>query len=67
VLGIDSAVDEIQTYDAGVGVTGSWFDVTVSVKNLTDTRSQIGSNPLDSESITIGRPRTWMARVGMQF
>lgn len=54
-------------YGAMVGLTGGKMDLSLGVRNLTDERNVLAGNFIDPDTLMIGAPRTWTARVALRF
>ena len=62
-----AVLDGFQTYNALVGVANERWEVTFGVRNLTDERPELGATFFEPDDRTIGRPRTWTARLAVRF
>jgi outer membrane receptor protein involved in Fe transport len=50
-----------------IGLESERWSFTVGVKNITDERPQLGSNILEPDTRTIGRPRTITGKLSFEF
>ena len=67
VAGVAPELDGFQLFNALVGFSREWLEVSFGVRNLTDARNQLGANIFETKTLTFGRPRTWSVRLAMSF
>jgi iron complex outermembrane recepter protein len=65
--GVETDLDGFHTYNLDLAFVREHLEIGFDVNNLTDARRQIGANNPESTTITIGRPRTWTAKVGFRW
>lgn len=56
-----------ETYDMAMGLQGDKWNLSLSVKNITDVRAQIGGNLLDLANYYILEPRNVRLKLGFNF
>ena len=62
-LGSDYLLDGFQTFDGRLGFASERWELGFGLKNLTDVRPQLGTNLLEVDTLSIGRPRIWLFRM----
>jgi iron complex outermembrane receptor protein len=65
--GLNPAMDGFRLWNLLIGLESERWSFTVGVKNITDERPQLGSNILEPDTRTIGRPRTITGKLSFEF